>query len=155
MTNGTLIFFCGKMGAGKSTLARKVAQEKDAVLISEDDLLSKLYAGKITSVKDYKYYSDKLKPVVSDTTQQILKKSINVVLDFPANTESQRQWLCSISDTINAMHTCYFVDRSDEVCIKQLLKRGNPKTDTVEMFHAITKYFVEPTESENINVVKV
>ena len=61
----------------------------------------------------------------------------------------------SISDTVNSMHTCYFVDRSDEVCIRQLLKRGNPKTDTVEMFHAITKYFVEPTESENINVVKV
>ena len=94
MTNGTLIFFCGKMGAGKSTLARKIAEEKGAVLISEDDLLSKLYADKITSVKDYKYYSDKLKPVVSDTTQQILRKSINVVLDFPANTESQRQWLC-------------------------------------------------------------
>ena len=155
MKNGNLIFFCGKMGAGKSTLAKRLAEDKDAVLISEDDLLSKLYAEKITSVKDYKYYSDKLKPVVSDTTRQILKKSINVVLDFPANTESQRQWLCSISDTINAMHICYFVDRSDEVCIKQLLKRGNPKTDTVEMFHAITKYFVEPTESENINVLRV
>ena len=48
MTNGTLIFFCGKMGAGKSTLARKVAEEKGAVLIREDDLLSKLYAEKIT-----------------------------------------------------------------------------------------------------------
>jgi adenylate kinase family enzyme len=155
MTNGTLIFFCGKMGAGKSTLARKIAEEKGAVLISEDDLLSKLYADKISAVKDYKYYSDKLKPVVSDTTQQILTKSINVVLDFPANTEIQRQWLCSISDTVNSMHTCYFVDRSDEVCIKQLLKRGNSKTDTVEMFQAITKYFVEPTESENVNVVKV
>ena len=155
MTNGTLIFFCGKMGAGKSTLARKIAEEKGAVLISEDDLLSKLYADKITSVKDCKYYSDKLKPVVSDTTQQILTKSINVVLDFPANTEIQRQQLCSISDTVNSMHTCYFVDRSDEACIKQLLKRGNTKTDTVEMFQAITKYFVEPTESENVNVVKV
>ncbi|WP_145974153.1 AAA family ATPase, partial [Thalassobacter stenotrophicus] len=44
MTNGTLIFFCGKMGAGKSTLAKRLAEEKGAVLISEDDLLSKLYA---------------------------------------------------------------------------------------------------------------
>ena len=74
MTNGTLIFFCGKMGAGKSTLARKVADEKGAVLISEDDLLSKLY-GKNHFSKRLQVYSDKLKPVVSDTTQQILKKS--------------------------------------------------------------------------------
>ena len=28
MNNGSLIFFCGKMGAGKSTLARKIAEEK-------------------------------------------------------------------------------------------------------------------------------
>ena len=53
MTNGMLIFFCGKMGAGKSTLAKRLAEDKGAVLISEDDLLSKLYAEEIKSVKDY------------------------------------------------------------------------------------------------------
>ena len=76
---------------------------------------------------------------------------ITVVLDFPANTESQRLWLRNISDEVHSEHTCYFVDRKDEVCIKQLLKRGNPNTDTVEMFHTITQYFVEPSNSENIN----
>jgi len=96
-----------------------------------------------------------LKPVVSDTVQQILKRGVNVVLDFPANTESQRLWLRNISDEVHSQHTCYFVDRSDEVCIKQLLTRGNPNTDTVEMFQAITKYFTEPSNSENINTVRV
>jgi hypothetical protein len=47
------------------------------------------------------------------------------------------------------------VDRNDEVCIRQLLKRGNSNTDTVEMFHAITQYFTEPSNSENINTVRV
>ena len=155
MDKGMLIFFCGKMGAGKSTLAKKLTYENDAILISEDDLLLKLYAGKVKSVTDYKYYSDTLKPVIYEMSQQILKKGVNVVLDFPANTESQRKWLLSISDEVNSKHTCYFVDRSDDVCLKQILKRGNPHTDTVEMFHAITKYFVEPTESENINVLRV
>jgi shikimate kinase len=64
MKKGKLIFFCGKMGAGKTTLAAKKVDEMDAVLISEDELLSKLYEGKVTSVSDYKYYSEKLKPVV-------------------------------------------------------------------------------------------
>jgi len=35
--NGTLIFFCGKMGAGKSTQSKKVAHDRNAVLISEDE----------------------------------------------------------------------------------------------------------------------
>lgn len=155
MNKGMLIFFCGKMGAGKSTLATKLADEKDAILISEDDLLSKLYVDKVKSVKDYKYYSDILKPVICDMSQQILNKGVSVVLDFPANTKSQRQWLRSISDEVHSKHTCYFVDRSDDICIKQILKRGNPHTDTVEIFHAISKYFTEPTNSENINIVKV
>ncbi len=155
MNKGTLIFFCGKMGAGKSTLAKQKAEEKDAVLISEDDLLAKLYADKVKSVKDYKQYSDILKPVVCDMSQQILSKGVNVVLDFPANTENQRQWLRSLSDALTAEHICYFVDRTDEICIKQLLQRGNPNTDTVEMFRAMTKYFTEPSDDEHINVVRV
>lgn len=155
MNKGELIFFCGKMGAGKSMLAKQKAEEKDAVLISEDDLLAKLYAGKVKSVRDYKHYSDILKPVVCDMSQQILSKGVSVVLDFPANTENQRQWLRSLSDKLTAEHICYFVDRTDEICIKQLLQRGNPNTDTVEMFHAMTKYFTEPSDDEHINVVRV
>lgn len=36
MEQGILTFFCGKMGAGKSTQSRKLAQEINAVLLSED-----------------------------------------------------------------------------------------------------------------------
>jgi shikimate kinase len=38
MTTGT--FFCGKMGAGKTTLSRSIARERKAVLISEDEWLA-------------------------------------------------------------------------------------------------------------------
>ena len=34
---GRLTFFCGKMGAGKSTQANIMAKEKNAVLLSEDE----------------------------------------------------------------------------------------------------------------------
>ena len=143
------------MGSGKSRLAEQIAKDENAVLISEDDLLSKLYANKVKSVSDYKQYSDKLKLVVRNVTQQILNKGITVVLDFPANTKNQRLWLRSVSDEINAGHICYFVERTNEVCIRQLLQRGNPNTDTEEMFYAINKYFKEPSEEESINIVKV
>ena len=151
---GQLIFFCGKMGAGKSTLAGQMANDKAAVLISEDDWLSQLYPDQIQSIDDYKRCSDRLKPVVFSTTAQILNQGCNVVLDFPANTPVQRKWLLSICAEIGAGHACYWVDRSDEVCIKQLLHRGNPNTDTVEMFHAITKFFTEPSDQEGINTIK-
>ncbi len=50
---GTLYFFCGKMGAGKSTKSKQLAKEKNAVLLSEDEWLSSLYPNQITSFEDY------------------------------------------------------------------------------------------------------
>jgi len=38
----TLHFFCGKAGAGKTTAARKLAREQRAILISEDQWVSRL-----------------------------------------------------------------------------------------------------------------
>ncbi|MCB1148027.1 MAG: AAA family ATPase, partial [Leptospiraceae bacterium] len=47
MKHGTLIFFCGKMGAGKSTLAKQIAEEINGILFSEDDWLAALYPTEI------------------------------------------------------------------------------------------------------------
>ena len=40
-----LIFFCGKMAAGKSTLAKQLAEREDAVLLVQDELLDTLFPG--------------------------------------------------------------------------------------------------------------
>ncbi|WP_237260292.1 AAA family ATPase [Thiomicrospira sp. S5] len=39
---GTLIFFSGKMGAGKSAYAKQLANELKAILLSEDEWLAAL-----------------------------------------------------------------------------------------------------------------
>jgi predicted kinase len=44
---------CGKIGAGKSTLTRQLAQEPATVLISEDAWLAALYPGEIRELPDY------------------------------------------------------------------------------------------------------
>jgi AAA domain len=40
---GRLLFLCGKMAAGKSTLSRELAAREDAVLLVQDDLLFGLF----------------------------------------------------------------------------------------------------------------
>ena len=72
MKSGRLIFFCGKMGAGKSTLAREISEQPSTVLISEDDWLSKLFPEQIHSLKDYQRYSQQIKPLISELAQQLL-----------------------------------------------------------------------------------
>jgi hypothetical protein len=58
---GKLFFFCGKMAAGKSTLAREIAQREGAILIEQDELLSKLFPDEITDIPSFVKYSSRLK----------------------------------------------------------------------------------------------
>ena len=94
---GVLVFFCGKMGSGKSTESKKVAIERNAVLISEDEWLSILYPNQITSFDDYIKFSNQLKPLIKIHVHNILKIGITVVMDFPSNTKRQREWFTNLS----------------------------------------------------------
>ncbi len=157
---GTLIFFCGKMGAGKSTKSKKFASENNAVLISEDEWLSLLYPQKISSFDDYIKYSALLRPLIKTHVQSILLTGTNVVLDFPANTTKQRAWFKNIVLEVDAKHQLIYLDVSNEKCIKQIAQRRleQPERsafDTEEMFHQVTKYFEIPIEKEQLQITVV
>ena len=159
MNKGVLTFFCGKMGAGKSTKARDIAKEKNAVLLSEDEWLESLYPNKILSLSDYIKYSNRLKPQIKKLVQDILVTGTNVVMDFPANTLLQREWFTHIFSEIQASHELIYIDLSNERCLKHIEKRRiqqpeRAATDTKEMFEAVTKNFVEPTSEEGFNLIK-
>ncbi|MFM2479887.1 AAA family ATPase [Celerinatantimonas sp. YJH-8] len=154
---GTLIFFSGKMGAGKSTRSQKIALERHAVLLSEDEWLATLYPDQISSVADYIKYSNRLKPQIKKLVQSILVAGTDVVMDFPANTRLQRAWFREIFTEVQAPHCLIFVDVTNERCLRQIAQRQveqpeRMSTDTAEMFEQMTKYFVEPTSDENFNI---
>ena len=160
MNKGVLIFFCGKMGAGKSTRSSDFALERNAVLLSEDEWLESLYPNKITSLEGYVEYSNRLKPQIKKLVQAILVSGTDVVMDFPANTTSQRGWFRSIFSEIEAPHELVYIDLANEDCLKQIEKRrvqqqGRAKTDTKEMFEEVTKYFLEPQTEEGFNITRI
>ena len=160
MNKGVLTFFCGKMGAGKSTKSCEIAQDRNAVLLSEDDWLESLYPNKIGSLKDYIEFSNQLKPQIKRLVQAILVTGTDVVMDFPANTISQREWFRSIFSEIDAPHKLVYIDLSNENCLKRIEKRRiqqpeRAATDTEEMFEAVTRYFIEPQTEEKFNIIRV
>lgn len=157
MNKGKLTFFCGKMGAGKTTMSRKLAQEQNAVLLSEDEWLSSLYPNSIKTLDDYIEYSRRLKPKMKQLVQSILLTGTNVVMDFPANTVQQREWLKSIFLESQASHELIYLDQSNEVCLARIAQRRiaqpeRAETDTAEMFEQVTKFFTAPSTSEGFNI---
>jgi len=157
MQIGTLIFFCGKMGAGKSTKSKQIFQERNAVLISEDKWLSILYPNQIRSFDDYIHYSSILRPLIKTHVINILNTGTDVVMDYPANTIKQRQWFKEIILEANAEHKLIYLDVSNEICLKQISQRKveNPERamfDTEEVFTKVTKHFQEPEINEGFNI---
>ncbi|MGB0835765.1 MAG: AAA family ATPase [Psychrobium sp.] len=154
----TLYFLCGKMGAGKSTQAKELASEHNAILISEDDWLAAHYPEKIHSFDDYIRYSAQIKPFIKQHVQQLLAKGLSVVMDFPANMIRQRLWFTTLSQEVGCQHQLIYLDVSDEVCLRQIAKRrieqpARAKFDTLEVFHQVNQYFEPPSAGETLNII--
>ena len=156
---GKLIFFCGKMAAGKSTLSRALAEREQAVLLVQDDWLSHLFPGEILDVPDYLRCSARLNAALTPLIASLLSRGTSVVLDFPGNTTKQRAWFRQLFEAAGVEHELHFIDESDDVCKRQLRERsaglpaGTPWTTEAE-FDAITAYFQPPTADERFNVIR-
>ncbi|MEG0383284.1 MAG: ATP-binding protein [Solibacillus sp.] len=156
---GTLYFFCGKMGAGKSTKSKQLAIEKQAVLLSEDEWLESLYPNQIISFEDYLKFSAQLKSMVKKHVQNILSVGTDVVMDFPGNTLKQRKWFLDIASEVNANHQLIFLNLNNEQCLHQIAQRRNEQPeratfDTEETFIHVTKFFEAPEASEGLNILE-
>ena len=158
-TSGKLIFLCGKMAAGKSTLARDLAVRENAVLLVQDDFLNALFPGEITDVPAFLDRYRRLKNALTRHICVLLSNRVSVVLDFAAATKTQRAWFRELIERTHVEHELHFVDAADAVCKKQLWdrSRGLPagtRWTTEEDFEAISAYFQPPSEDENFNVVR-
>ncbi|MDD5052851.1 MAG: ATP-binding protein [Sulfuricurvum sp.] len=156
---GTLTFFCGKMGAGKTTKSKTVSIEKNAVLLSEDDWLAAHYPNQINSFDDFIKFSTLIKPFVKSHVQQILNTGTNVVMDFPANTARQRSWFKQLCTEIGCEHEMIFLDLSDEQCLSQIAKRRveqpeRAQFDNEATFNHVTAFFEIPSGNEELNIIK-
>lgn len=155
---GTLFFLCGKMGAGKSTLAASLVQEHGAVLLSEDAWLAALYPEQITSLEDYVVLSRRLRQPVAVLVRSMLIAGTDVVMDFAANTVQQRAWFKTLLVDTGAPHELIHVDTPDDVCLERIAQRrleqpDRAATDTEAMFRAVTAHFSAPESAEGFNLV--
>ncbi|MCU1752102.1 AAA family ATPase [Pseudomonas sp. 6D_7.1_Bac1] len=157
MTETTLHLMCGKIASGKSTLAKALADEHAAILVSEDRWLSKLYPEEIHSVTDYVRCARRIREVLGPLVVSMLTAGVCVVLDFPANTVSDREWLRTLADRSHAQHCLHYLDVDDETCRARLRAR-NAEGDhdfaaTEAEFDLITSYFNVPGAEEGLVVV--
>jgi predicted kinase len=158
-TSAKLIFLCGKMAAGKSTLARELAAREDALLLVQDEFLNALFPGEIIDVASFVNRYMRLKNALTSHICDLLSKRITVVLDFAAATKEQRVWFRELIERTNVEHELHFLDVPDVVCKTQLRDRSTDlpvgtRWTTDADFEAINAYFQPPSNDEEFNVIR-
>lgn len=156
---GKLHFFCGKMAAGKSTLARQLASQEDAVLLVEDEFLERLFPDQITDLPAYVKCSSRIRDALTSHVIALLSIGVSVVLDFPGNTLRQRAWFRRLIDDSGAEHELHFIDAADALCVRQLQERSkhlppDSRWTGEAEFHAVTAYFQPPAIEEGFHVLR-
>jgi predicted kinase len=153
----TLYLLCGKIAAGKSTLARNLAARPATVLISQDHWISTLFPTENRTIDDFARLSARLRAAMGPHVVDILRQSLSVVLDFPANTVGYRDWARSLITQAHVAHELHLLDVPDAIC-KQRLRQRNAEGEhqyqvSEETYDLFTSYFVPPGPDEGFNVV--
>lgn len=154
---GLLVFLCGKMGAGKSFKSKELADDLNAVLLSEDAWLAAHFPRLITTFDDYLRHASLIRPFVRTLVQDILATGTSVVMDFPANTAKQRAWYRDLAAGVGARHRLIYIEAENALCLRQIAKRrveqpDRAAFDTEEVFHTVTGFFEEPDPSEGLEI---
>ncbi|KPX51473.1 Uncharacterized protein ALO67_00224 [Pseudomonas amygdali pv. hibisci] len=152
-----LHLLCGKIASGKSTLAKSIATEHSAILLSEDQWLSRLYPDEIKSVADYVRLAHRIRDIIGPLVIDMLKSGMCVVLDFPANTLADRQWLRSLAEDAQVKHRLHYLDVEDDICLARLHARNETAEHefaaTDAEFRLITRYFQTPHTDEGLDIL--
>ena len=153
-----LYLLSGKIGAGKSTLAARLARQPGTFLLSEDTLLSELYNGEINDISDYIRSSIRLKYALKDHIVALLRAGSSVVLDFPANTPESRRWGRELFEAADVAHELHYLDIPNTVCKSRLRARNktgdHPFKASDAEFDMFSRFFIPPMPEEGFNVVR-
>jgi predicted kinase len=152
-----LYLISGKIGAGKSTLAKELAARPATLLISEDHWTSHLFGDQLKTMDDYRRLSARLRAAMAPHIVAILRTGLSVVLDFPANTPVQRGWMRGMIQDAQAAHVLHLLDVPDAICLQRLRRRNASGEHPFQVsdleFAQFTRHFVPPAPEEGFTIV--
>ncbi len=157
---GTLYFFAGRAGAGKSTLARQLSADRRAVLICEDQWLARLFGG-AASLQEYLERRGRIRQLLGEWVPQMLEAGHSVVFDFGGNTVNDRAWVRSVFARARAEHELHFIVAEESVCRERVWDRNRTKPAGIywgevsdELFDQVNRYFQAPGRDEGFRIVE-
>jgi predicted kinase len=119
----TVHLVCGFLGTGKSTFARRLADERCAVRFSLDELYLRLFADGPTYELDQRAL-DRLLAALHGLWPEVARAGADVVLDFGFWNRALRDETRALASAVGAETRLYLLRCPDDVAIARCLRRN-------------------------------
>lgn len=139
----------GLPGAGKSTLARKLEQEKKAVRLSSDELRLILFPHPSFTQAEH----DTLYQILDRSVEVLLQNGYDVVYDANLNRLQHREEKYELLKKFEAKAVLWWVKTPEELSKQRRLSEQNhrliPQGDSPEkLFDRVARILEEPNQNE-------
>lgn len=119
----TLHLICGLPCSGKTTLARRIEQERSALRLTPDEWIVRLF-GKDISGSPLDAIRDPMESVLWDLAERVLTLGVDVILDFGFWSHSEREDFRSRALQLGCRSELHFLSVSQEVLMTRLAARN-------------------------------
>ena len=154
-----LILISGFVGAGKTTLAKKLEKQYQAIRFSTDDWMIELFGFDGDFGEEYRNKKRIVKEFIWGIAKQVLESGVNVVLDFGFWSWKERTLFRKRAGQIGVEFELYFIDVPLDQLRKQIKIRNKklPKGTfhiTEKWFDSWIPRFEPPSEKEKPIVLR-
>ena len=145
---------CGKICSGKSTFARKLAKEKNAVILSCDEL-TKLFP----PTENHESVLEAVEKYLLKKMEEIISCGTNVILDWGFWTKQKRNEITSRLKSLGIPYEWHYIMVSDSQ-LRENIKKRNSFLGESDYFvddgllDKCLSIFEEPDEDEMNNLFK-
>lgn len=135
---------CGPIGAGKTTYARKIAQQHNAIYFSEDEWLSRLFVAdapadlleqpmeQVAAWAQEKY--QRCRSQIWLVSKRLLECGMSVVLDGAAANQIQREVIRQKAIDNNMGFQLHYISASQNIRHQRVLERNEQQGETYSLY---------------------
>ncbi len=105
----TLLLMCGLPGSGKTTLAKRLEREREALRLTPDEWIARLFGQSLTPPA-LDWCRDPVEAVQWGVAERALRLGVNVVLDFGLWSRAEREEFRARAARLGAASELHFLD---------------------------------------------
>ena len=124
---GKVILICGKIGSGKTTYAKKLAEELQAVNISQDELMLGLFGAELyDNERDtYEKYCAKVEDYVKRKAGEAARAGATVICENGFWLRLERDALRLFYRTMGVSCELHYMDTPEDVRLQNIRRRND------------------------------